>query len=56
MFGKDKKELIVKLEVYKADRSNDWMEREVGKQIIAKNEQYILDIKTNEKEWIYLSN
>ena len=52
---KKTKELIVKLEAYKADIMIDEF-REVAQQIIAKNDQYILDIQDNEKEWIYLSN
>ena len=48
MFGKRQKELIVKLEAYKADITIDEF-REVAKQIIAKNEQYILDIQDKRK-------
>ena len=48
MFGKRQKELIVKLEAYKADITIDEF-RGAVKQIIAKNEQYILDIQDKRK-------
>ena len=48
MFGKRQKELIVKLEAYKADIMIDEF-REVAQQIIAKNDQYILDIQDKRK-------
>ena len=53
MFGKRQKELIVKLEAYKADIMIDEF-REVAQQIIAKNDQYILDIQDKRKRMDFI--